>query len=109
MRLINLIFRFQHFRMLRKGFGLNRKEVKVLAAMECTASFVTPVELTIDDCLERCATEEEGDEQFNRTYELVKRLSAYRKIEEMQRKALDKGAKLRIEQDELIKRLIKCQ
>lgn len=109
MKLINYLKRQSYLRTLKKVFGFDKDEVKALAAMECTVSFVTPVEFTADDYLERCATEDEADEQFNRTYELVKRLSAYRKIEEMQRKALDKGARLRIEQEELIQRLIKCQ
>jgi hypothetical protein len=77
--------------------------------MECTASFVTPSELTVNDYLERCATEEEGDEQFNRTYELVKRLSALRQIEEMQRKALAKCERIKADQEELLQRIIKCQ
>lgn len=109
MNLIAYIKRLQHFQILKNVFGLNKSEVKALAAMECTASFVTPLELTTEDYPERCATEEEGDEQFNRAYDLVKRLSALRKIEEMQSKALDKGARLRIEQEELLQRIIKCQ
>jgi hypothetical protein len=109
MKLINYLKRQSYFRTLKKVFGFDKDEVKALSAMKCTASFVTPLELTTEDYLECCATEEEADEQFNRTYELVKRLSAYRKIEEMQRKALGKGARLRIEQEELIQRLIKCQ
>lgn len=104
----NFLFRFLHFLKLREIFGLKKSLVAALAAMEYTAHFVTPVEFTTDDYLERCATEEEGDEQFNRTYDLVKRLSAFRKIEEMQRIALDKGKRMRIEQEELIQRMIKC-
>lgn len=109
MKLINLIFRFLHFRTLRKVFGLDKSEVKALTAMECTASFVTPCELTVNEYLECCATDEEADAQFNRTYELVKRLSAYRKIEEMQRKALAKCERIKADQEELLQRLIKCQ
>lgn len=111
MNLINYIKRQSHFRTLRKVFGFNKSEVEELAMLEydVTQTFVTPLELTIDDYLERCSTDEEADEQFNRTYDLVKRLSALRQIEEMQRKALDKGARLRIEQEELLERIIKCQ